>query len=155
VSLPRPPGALRAVIVALALGGASSTAGCTGYSGPVANQVGQWASQYSVVSNDRTVVSDIDAIKLSLQAGRLKDLTSNCAGLVDDAGTAYGNLPTPDNTLTNELSTAYQDFANAGSSCATARSIDSGTITRALGTISRGLVALARADRRLARDGVH
>ncbi|MGA3353172.1 MAG: hypothetical protein ABSD85_08320 [Acidimicrobiales bacterium] len=143
-----------AALVALVLT-STAAAGCTGYSGTVANQVGQWASQYTVISNDRTVVSDIDAIKLSLRAGRLKDLTSNCAGLVDDAGTAYGNLPTPDNTLTNELNTAYEDFANAGSSCASASSIDSTKITTALATISKGLVALARATRRLDADGVH
>ena len=58
---------------------------------------------------------DIAAIKArSARRDLLKDVTSNCAGLVFDAGTAYGNLPTPDNTLTNELNVAYEDFASAG-----------------------------------------
>ena len=132
-----------------------AAAGCTGYSGSQAHQVSQWASQYTVISNDQTVVSDIRAIRLSLQAGRFKDLTSNCAGLVTDAGTAYGNLPTPDNTLTNELSAAYQDFASAGSSCAAVGSLRSKKIPAALALISRGLVSLAWATRRLGGEGVH
>ena len=89
-------------------------AGCTGYTGSKANQVRQWASTTSVSANDSLVTQDITAIEASLQAGRLKDVTSNCAGLVFDTGTAYGNLPTPDNTLTDELNVAYEDFANAG-----------------------------------------
>jgi hypothetical protein len=136
----------------LALG---SAAGCTGYSGTQAHQVSQWASQYTVVSNDQLVVSDISALRRSLAAKQLKDVTSNCAGLVTDAGTGYGNLPTPDNTLTNELGTAYQDFVNAGSLCASAGSLNSKKITSALSTIARGVVWLDEATRRLAAEGVH
>lgn len=144
-----------AAVVLLALGALVSLAGCTGYSGTVANQVGQWASQYTVISNDNLVISDTSAIERSYKAGLLKDVTSNCAGLVDDAGTAYGNLPTPDSTLTGELNTAYQDFANAGSLCAAAGDIGSAKITSALAIIARGLTALDRATRRLGDDGVH
>ncbi|MGO9335510.1 MAG: hypothetical protein ACLQCU_15945 [Acidimicrobiales bacterium] len=131
-----------------------ATAGCTGYSGTQANQVSQWASQYAVVSNDRTVISDIMAIRRSLQAKRLKDVTSNCSGLVYDTGTAYGDLPTPDNVLTNELNVAYQDFASGGSTCAAAGSLHSSRITSALTTIGEGVVALDKATRLLAADGV-
>ncbi len=144
-----------AAALATALLALGATAGCTGYSGTQAHQVSQWASQYTVVSNDQTVLSDISAIKRSLRAGRLKDVTSNCAGLVTDAGTAYGNLPTPDGTLTDELNTAYEDFANAGSSCAEAGSLRSEKITAALREIAVGLVSLDEATRRLEADGVH
>ena len=144
------PAALLAGLVAL-----GTLEGCTGYSGSKAHQVAQWASQYSVISNDQNVLADVRAIKLSLAADKLKDVTSNCAGLVFDAGTAYQNLPTPDNTLTNELSAAYQDFASAGSSCAAVGSLRSKKIPAALALISRGLVSLARATRRLGGEGVH
>jgi hypothetical protein len=145
-------GAVALVTVLLVLG---LLAGCTGYTGSKANQVRQWASTTSVSANDGLVRQDIAAIKASLRAGQLKDVTSNCSGLVFDTGTAYGNLPTPDNTLTNELNVAYQDFANAGSSCAAARSLRSSRMTRALETIKGGLVSLDAATRRLAADGVH
>jgi hypothetical protein len=149
---------LRRLLRAAVLGGAAlalgATAGCTGYSGSVSHQVTQWASQYSVISNDSTVIADVSAIRRSLKAGRLKDVTSNCAGLVDDAGTAYGNLPTPDNTLTNELNTAYQDFANAGGNCATLKALHGAKLSAALRTISAGVAALARARQQLASDGV-
>ncbi len=145
-------GAAALVAVLLSLG---PLAGCTGYTGSKANQVRQWAATTSVSANDTFVRQDITAIKASLSAGRLKDVTSNCSGLVFDTGTAYGNLPTPDNALTDELNVAYEDFAKAGSSCAAARSLRSSRVTRALEIIGVGLVSLDKATRRLAADGVH
>lgn len=135
----------------LALG---ALAGCTSYSGSKANQVSQWASLYSVVSDDQLVVQDITAIRLSLDEGRLRDVTSNCAGLVFDSGTAYDNLPAPDNTLTDELNVAYVDFTDAGTSCSAVRSLDSRRMKAALRTITTGLLSLDEAERRLAADGV-
>jgi hypothetical protein len=147
------PGEAAALVtVLLAIG---ALAGCTSYTGSKANQVREWASIASVSANDDLVRQDITAIKSSLEAGRLKDVTSNCSGLVFDTGTAYGNLPTPDNTLTNELNVAYQDFASAGSSCAAARSLGSDRISRALATIDVGVFSLDKASRLLAADGVH
>ena len=101
------------------------------------------------------VAQDIAAIKRSVRAKELKDVTSNCSGLVFDTGTSYGNLPAPDNTLTNELNVAYEDFVSAGSSCAAAGTLNSGRITSALATIALGVVSLDRATRILAADGVH
>ena len=72
-----------------------------------------------------------------------------------DSGTAYGNLPTPDNTLTNQLNVAYEDFASAGGSCSTVQSVHSAKFAAALKTIAAGVAALDKAERRLAADGVH
>jgi hypothetical protein len=145
-------------VVLVAFVAIGTLAGCTpgsGYTGSPAQQVSEWASVATVSSNDELVVEDIVAIRRSVKAGLIKYLTSNCAGLVSDAGTAYGNLPTPDNTLTNELNVAYEDFANAGSSCAAAQKIHSKTVTAALRTIAQGVVSLDQATRLLAADGVH
>ena len=144
----------RAAVLAVGALALGVTAGCTGYSGTQAHQVTQWASQYSVISNDAIVIADVGAIRRSIKAARLLDVTSNCAGLVTDAGTAYANLPTPDNTLTNELNTAYQDFANAGGICATATSLHAAKLFVAMKQIAVGVTALARAKLRLASDGV-
>ena len=154
--LGEPHPGVKASAVLMALLASVVVAGCgTGYSGTKANQVAQWASQYSVVSNDQLVVDDASAIKASVSAGKLKDVTSNCAGLAVDAGTAYGNLPTPEVTLTDELNTAYEDFAAAGGQCAAATSLGSGKLTAALRTIAAGLVSLKAATRLLAAEGVH
>lgn len=128
--------------------------GCTGYSGSKAQQVSQWASQYTVTANDQTVLSDVTGLRRSQAAGRLRDLTSNCAALVSDAGTAYGNLPTPDTGLTNELSEAYTSFADGGSTCAGVTSLGSPRLKGALRTIAAGVSELARATRMLAGFGV-
>jgi len=144
----------RAALVLTALGALGGLSGCASYTGSHAHQVSEWASTASVVANDQLVTQDIAAIRLSVQKDLIKDVTSNCSGLVFDAGTGYGNLPTPDNTLTNELNVAYEDFANAGSSCAAARSVHSHVVVSALRTIETGVVALDKAARRLASDGV-
>ena len=122
------------------------SSGCTSYTGSKANQVRQWASIALVTSNDNLVVPGHRGHQ-DARCGprRSMDVTSNCSGLVFDTGTAYGNLPTPDNTLTNELNVAYEDFASAGSSCAAARSLHSRRITGRVGDDRRGC--------RLARQG--
>jgi len=143
------------VLLAAALVALGALAGCTSYTGSKANQVRQWASIALVSSNDKLIVQDIAAIRASLRARQFKDVTSNCSGLVFDTGTAYGNLPTPDNTLTNELNVAYQDFVSAGSACAAVHELGSSRMTKALETIEVGLVSLDEASHRLAADGVH
>lgn len=146
------PGMLLAVA---ALGACGLLGGCTSYTGSPAHQVAEWASIAGVSANDQLVVQDIAALRLSVRKDLLKDVTSNCSGLVFDAGTADGNLPTPNNSLTNQLNAAYQDFVSGGSSCAAARSVHSGQVVAALRTIAAGAVILDEAERRLASDGVH
>lgn len=149
----RPFGELVALLATLGVSGLLGA--CTSYTGTPAHQVVEWASIATVTSNNQLVVQDIAAIRLSIKKDLIKDVTSNCAGLVFDSGTAYDNLPTPDNTLTDELNVAYVDFTNAGTSCAAATSVHSRRVTAALRTIAAGVVALDRANRRLAAEGVH
>lgn len=136
------------------LGALGSLAGCTSYTGSPAHQIAEWASIATVTSNNQLVVQDIAALRLSIRKDLLKDVTSNCAGLAFDAGTAYDNLPTPDKALTNELNVAYVDFTNAGTSCAAASDVHSHPVTAAMATIAVGVVALDQATRRLAAAGV-
>ncbi len=150
----RRPLAGTAVLVAL-LGACGSLAGCVSSPTSLAQQVSAWASSATVSANDSFVVQDVAAIRRSAKRGLLKDFTSNCAGLVYDSGTAYGNLPTPDDTLTNELNVAYEDFADGGNTCAAAHSLHSRAVAGAMRKIAAGVVALDRAKRRLAADGVH
>jgi hypothetical protein len=128
--------------------------GCTSYSGTTANQVRQWAAQSDVTYNNSILVQDVDHLQRSIAARDLKKITTNCDGLAYDTGTAYGNLPTPDNTLTNELNDAYQRFFAAGNGCSQAGSVDSPRVGRALRDSSKGLRLLAIATRHLDRDGV-
>jgi hypothetical protein len=144
----------KVALLIAALSGIGTVAGCTSNAGTMATQVSDWASGATVISNDQLVVQDIAALQRSVKEGLIRYVTTNCAGLVTDAGTAYGNLPAPDNTLTDELNVAYEDFANAGSRCATAQNVHSRKVTGALRTISEGVVSLDAATRRLASYGV-
>jgi len=150
----RPLLAEMAVLLAMT-GACGSLAGCASGPTSLAQQVAEWASSATVSANDSFVVKDVAAIQRSAGRGLLKDFTSNCAGLVYDSGVAYGNLPTPDNTLTNELNVAYEDFAAGGGTCAAAHGLHTRAVARAVHKIAEGVIALDRATRRLAADGVH
>ena len=52
-----------------------------------------------------------------------------CGGLASDVGTAYVTLPTPDQTLTNDLNDADTAVVNASTSCSGVASLHSATMT--------------------------
>lgn len=129
--------------------------GCSSYTGSHANQISQWASESDVTANNDQIVQDILYLRRSAAAGALRKLTTNCAGLSYDTGTAYGYLPTPDRVLTEQLNVAYVAFVNAGNSCAAVTEVGSPKVAAALRKISAGLGSLEAATRRLAAAGVH
>jgi hypothetical protein len=78
-------------------------------------QVTSWAQSTSFSSELSAVQGDVRRIDaLEPQSASLK---TECAVLVNDALIANGNLPTPDLTLTNLLSTAYSVAGEAGHNC--------------------------------------
>ncbi len=53
-----------------------------------------------------------------------------CALLSNEAQTSIGNLPAPDNTLTDDLNTAYMDATAAGDDCYNGASGDAKLLER-------------------------
>jgi len=132
----------------------ATLAGCTSYTGSPAHQVQEWAAGAGVVVNDAQLASDVTLLRKSVAARAPSAMTTNCAGLSYDSGTAYDNLPTPDSAITNELNIAYTDFLDAGNACAAASSVTSARVRAALVEIASGLDHLERAGALLKRDGV-
>ena len=145
----------RALVAATVLTASLAAAGCTSYTGSPANQIREWAQQADVTANDAQLVADLGDFRRSVARGQLGEVTTNCAGLATDAGTADGNLPTPDNALTNQLNDAYEQFFNAGNDCAQATIMGSSRIVRANQRLTRGLAELRTAERKLRQAGVH
>ena len=102
------------VTVALLLGG------CAGQeaSGTPAQQVSTWMRSGAGGSGIGNVEVDSKNVDLALsQHNKPAAIKEVCALLSNDAQSAIGNLPTPDDQLTQALNTAYQDATAAGDDC--------------------------------------
>ncbi len=104
---------------ALALLGAVALSGCAGQpSGTPAHQVATWVSGEGVGSSIGAVVADVRNVDVSLrQHDPVGEIRSVCALLASDAASGNGNLPTPDQKLTDDLSDAYATAYDAGDDC--------------------------------------
>jgi len=103
-----------AVVVALAL------SGCAGQeqSGTAAHRVSTWmvaGGGGSGIGNVGVAARNVD---LALSGHNVPSAIKQvCALLSNEAQTAIGNLPTPDDQLTTELNAAYEDATAAGNDC--------------------------------------
>ena len=95
-------------------------AGCAAQeaSGTPAHQVTAWVNGAGAGGSIGTVEVDIKNVNLAFhQHDPPGEIRSVCGLLVDDSGTANGNLPTPDQQLSDDLSNAYATAYDAGTDC--------------------------------------
>jgi hypothetical protein len=121
----------------------------------LAQQVSSWAKSTGFSADVSTVQGDIRLVD-SLSAGsqsagsQAKAIKTACAVLVQDTLTANGYLPTPDQTLTDLLSTAYSKAGAAGHDCYSGAGHENDLLSRSAAervTARRDLIkALARFD---------
>jgi len=133
---------------------ATALAGCAGFTGNPAHQVAEWANGASLSTNDGYIVADVKDIDQGIASRQLIATHTACDGLGTDAGTAYGELPTPDSELTNELNNAYLDFTNAAQKCSDARSFAGTGFAAYEREIARAESAFNAANRRLHHFGI-
>jgi len=110
---------MAAVTAAVAVG-SLALAGCAGQeqAGTPAHQVTEWVTGAGAGSSIGTVEVDIKNVNLAFsQHDPAGEIRSVCGLLVTDAGTANGNLPTPDQQLSDDLSNAYATAYDAGTDC--------------------------------------
>ena len=115
----RAPGG-RSVVVGLVALGALALAGCAGQeqAGTPAHQVATWVSGSGAGSSIGAVEADIRSVDLILaHHNPTGEIRSVCAILASDAASGNGNLPTPDQTLSVDLSNAYASAYDAGTDC--------------------------------------
>jgi hypothetical protein len=103
----------------------ASVAGTT-----LAQQVTSWASSTGFPAAARGLRADIAAIQKAPTGLPTKALRTYCDVLVTDALQANQNLPTPDRTLTDLLSTAYTVAGTAGRDCFSGAGGDSALLAR-------------------------
>jgi len=115
----RRPAGVAAVAAAVAIG-SMVLAGCAAQeqSGTPAHQVTAWVAGAGAGASIGTVEVDIKNVDLAFrQHDPAGEIRSVCGLLVDDAGTANGNLPTPDQQLSDDLTAAYSTAYDAGTDC--------------------------------------
>lgn len=118
----RAAGPVRAlpVVLSAVVAGCALLGGCAGQeqSGPPAARVATWVRGAGAGAAIGTL--RVDAANVSHALARhdpAAAIKTVCALLTTDADVALGNLPTPDEVLTNELNAAYEAAASAGDDC--------------------------------------
>lgn len=115
----RPPALRPALLAAAVLLGSAGLAGCAGQgrSGTPAARVASWATGGGGGAIG-TIEVDSRNVDLALSRHNAPGaIRTVCALLTNDALTAIGNLPTPDDQLTNDLNNAYEVASAAGDDC--------------------------------------
>jgi hypothetical protein len=100
--------------------GAAMMAGCSiqGQAAATGSQLASWMSSSSGGTAIGQTAADSRNIAFTLSHhDAASAVRAACALLTNDALTAIGNLPTPDNALTDDLNSAYQTASAAGDDC--------------------------------------
>ncbi len=134
---------------------ASACAGTdVGGSNP-AQRVRAWASASNLSGSTATLRDDLSRVATARRDDDMIGMKTECAVLIADVRTAYGELTTPDPELTTDLSNAYDALARSASSCysgATAK--NDKALAYAAGQTNVGLGWLSRAEERLRTFGI-
>lgn len=134
------------VLTGLALG-ALAWGGCGSSPVPLSQQVSTWSTNTDYDSDLATVQRDLDNVGgIGDVAGAT--LRTVCDALVTDALEANQQLPAPDATLTNLLSTAYSQAATAGRECYDAANGDRTQWATSVHERSLAVAAIIRAQAR-------
>jgi hypothetical protein len=146
---------VRRVALAILLSvGALVLAGCSGYSGTISSQVGQWAANAPWDQDNAQIQSDLTDLGNGLRERQLLPLRTACAAFPADISTLYNTLPTPDTTLTNELNRALTDFDEAATDCYDSSSFTSARFAKYERELAAGKDAYRQATQRLKSFGV-
>jgi hypothetical protein len=131
--------------MAAAVGVALVVSACGASHATLAERLRAWESGSSYSSDQGYISSDIHEIATGIRNGPIGALHTACDGLGVDAANAYGELPTPDQTLTDDLNDEYITATNAAQACSSASTLHGRLVERYL-----SLIAGAERNRRAA-----
>ncbi len=140
-------GALAAVLAV-----ATVLAGCTAAEdvGTPAHRVATWMSSGSGGATIGELEVDNRNVALALaRHDPPPEVRAVCGLLATDAATGHGNLPTPDQQLTDILDRAYTDEFDAGSECYQAAGGGAAELARSAAARAAGLSLLEQAVQRV------
>jgi hypothetical protein len=77
-------------------------------SGTLSQRVNGWSQGVGLTASSAKIGSELDLVTRNAQAGDLGGLQAVSVQLQDDATVAHAQLPSPDQSLTDQLNMAYQ-----------------------------------------------
>lgn len=122
--------------------------GCGSPPVSTASAVSSWAQQTGLVGTNALLATDVAEVRRGIAARLLVATHTACDGLGADAATAVGQLPTPDQRLTDELNRAYLTLAQAAQDCSEVGSFAGAGFARFERGATSGMAWLRRADSR-------
>ena len=100
-------------LVGLALSAVACESGPTTLRG----QLQAWANNATYSADVSQINEDLTALQNGLREHKLLALRTECEGFSVDVETLYGELPTPDQTITYELGYALPGYYSAARDC--------------------------------------
>lgn len=97
-----------AAIVVVTLTAVSGCSSSPDVSGTPSQRVQGWLTGVGFTASSAKIASELDEVTRTANAGDLGGLQAVCVQLQDDATIAHAQLPSPDQSLTSQLDTAYQ-----------------------------------------------
>jgi hypothetical protein len=111
-----------ATLGAVVLGGAACSSGPTSLSA----QMKSWASNATYSADVAQISEDLIGLRNGLSEHEFLQTRTECEGFGVDVETLYGELPTPDQTITDELGASLSSYYTASEDCFYSSSFTSG-----------------------------
>jgi hypothetical protein len=138
-------------LAAVVLGAAACSNGPTTMSGKLQS----WATN-ATYSADVTLISqDLTGLRNGLKERQFLALRTECEGFGVDVEALYGELPTPDLTITNELGASLSNYYTAAEDCYYSSSLTSAKFKTYERLMTSSGKVYQRALAQLAAYGVH
>jgi hypothetical protein len=146
------PRALVAVtLAAVVLGAAACSGGPTTLSG----QLKAWALNATYSADVAQISEDLTALRNGLQERKFLALRTECEGFGVDVEALYGELPTPDLAITNELGASLSSYYTAAEDCYYSSSFTSAKFKTYERLMTSSTKTYKKAVAQLAAYGVH
>lgn len=139
--------AAAAALTGVLAGGLAACSASPDQTGTLAQRTRAWASGTAFGQAAASLQADVARIEHDRRVDQPQVVKFNCYTLGQDAMKAYGSLLTPDPTLSQELSRAYDDFYAYATTCVKAGAAPA-TLDRLAAQLAGGSQALARAQAR-------
>ena len=143
------------MIAILLVGVAFAVASCSTGPTTLRGKLQQWASGASYSSDAAQINADLVNLQNGYRERKLLPLRTACEGFSADAATLYGQLPTPDQTITDELGSSLNNFFGASIDCYQSSTFSSAKFQQYLKLMRSATATYRRALSQLGVYGVH
>jgi hypothetical protein len=144
------------VLVAIALGAVVlGAAACSSGPTTLSGQLKAWAANATYSADVVQIREDLTGLNNGFRERKFLALRTECEGFGVDVEALYGELPTPDLTITNELGASLSNYYSAAEDCYYSSSFTSTSFKKYQRLMVSSTKTYQRALGQLAALGVH